>query len=80
MDEHLTPRPDPRDDRPGDIRNTPPTESQYGAYWPVLVLVVAMLLGVLLFSSGGNEDSGTRVGQNAERNMTPDTPRTPSAN
>ena len=46
----------------------------------MIALVAALFVALLLYSFwDGGSPSGTQVGQNVERNVTPDAPRNPNA-
>ena len=79
MDDQLSPRPDHLRD-PESIRRWQQMENRdYGSVTAVAVVVIALFAGLLLFSVwGGTDQRNTQVGQNVERNQTPDLPRSPS--
>lgn len=81
MDDHLNPRPDPgRRDRDVEERWREMQERDYGYMGPVIALVAALFVALLLYSLwDGSNQPGTQVGQNVERNITPDAPRNPNA-
>ena len=80
MNEYLDPRPDPTRERERDNRwREGMNESEAGYFGPIIAVVVALLIGVMVFSNWGSTPSqNTQVGQNVEKNQTPDTPRDPN--
>ena len=81
MDDHLNPRPGPSHrSHDAEERWREMQDRDYGYMGPVIAFVAALFVALLLYSvwDGGNP-SGTRVGQNVERNITPDAPRNPNA-
>lgn len=80
MNEYLDPRPDPtREREQGNRWRDGMNESEAGYFGPVIAVVVALLIGVMVFSNwGGTPTQNTQVGQNVERTQTPDTPRDPN--
>ena len=80
MNEYLDPRPDPTREREHDNRLPERmTESEAGYFGPIIAVVVALLIGVMVFSNWGSSPSqNTQVGQNVEKTQTPDAPRDPN--
>jgi hypothetical protein len=80
MNEYLDPRPDPTRERERDNRwREGMNESEAGYFGPIIAVVVALLIGVMVFSNWGSTPSqNTQVGQNVEKNQPPDTPRDPN--
>lgn len=80
MNDYIDPRPDPTREREHGSRwREGMNESETGYFGPIIAVVVALLIGVMVFSNWGNDKSpNTQVGQNAERSTTPDTPRDPN--
>jgi hypothetical protein len=80
MNEYLDPRPDPTREREQRNRwREGMNESEAGYFGPIIAVVVALLIGVMVFSNWGSAPTqNTQVGQNVERSQTPDTPRDPN--
>ena len=80
MNEYLDPRPDPTREREQENRlREGLTEPEAGYFGPIIAVVVALLIGVMVFTNWGSSPSqNTQVGQNVEKTQTPDTPRGPN--
>lgn len=82
MNEYLDPRPDPTRERERELGSRwreGMNQSEAGYFGPIIAVVVALLIGVMVFSNwGSTPNQNTQVGQNAERSQTPDAPRDPN--
>ncbi|MFM9850489.1 MAG: hypothetical protein ACKVP3_25460 [Hyphomicrobiaceae bacterium] len=79
MNDYLDPRPDPTREREHGHRwREGMNESEAGYFGPFIAVVVALLIGVMVFSNWGGTPQNTQVGQNVEKTQTPDTPRDPN--